>query len=44
MNLIEQIDLWAQNEPTRLAYDYLGQEYTYQQLKQSERVLLLKQH
>lgn len=35
MNLIEQIDLWAQNEPTRLAYDYLGQEYTYQQLKQA---------
>ena len=35
MNLIEQIDLWAQNEPTRLAYDYLGQEYTYQQFKQA---------
>ena len=35
MNLITQIDIWAKEDPKRLAYDYLGEEYTYATLKQA---------
>ncbi|MCP0886813.1 D-alanine--poly(phosphoribitol) ligase subunit DltA [Ligilactobacillus sp. WILCCON 0076] len=33
-NIIEQIDNWGVKSPQRLAYEYMGSEYTYGQLKQ----------
>lgn len=33
MNVIQRIDSWAQRDPQRVAYNYLGKENTYLELK-----------